>query len=260
MYSQQPNGRQHAHHFRYYIVLGTLIVGGIFLVLLFNERGLSLTSAIVGADGELTKDGRLNLFRGSGNSTGEKSVDVITAGSQVGDVATILTFNQVPVVEVVDAKIEGVSLLFGDFATGISINEDRLEMNNLKEVDLNIKDFQGKLYFEDGVISLAGVAKKIEVNGVSLASQKEMNIAFDGLQYQEMHLVNVGLFNLAFPRGNGLLSISDRLEYELVEDEVFIKQFSGNVDVPVREGSRIALDGFIKGLSVKGDIIIFEVQ
>lgn len=253
------HGHHSGHHLRYYIVLGTLIVGGIFLVMLYNESGLSLTSAIVGADSKIIEDGKLSFF-GDSNALVEEETDTILNSGPIGDVGAVLTFNQVPVVEIDDVKIEELSLLFGDFATGISINEDRLEMNNLKEVDLNIKGFEGKLYFEEGVISLAGIAKKIEVNGVSLASLKEMNIAFDGLQYQEMHLVNVGLRDVFFPKGVGFLEVSERLEYELIEDEVLIKQFEGNVDVLVNEGSKINLDGLIRDLSVKGDVISFDIQ
>lgn len=239
---------------KFYLFMATLVVVGLFVVLFWNNSGgKGLTNAIIGSNNADLSNATPD------DSIEEIADDRIAVGSNT--LALSLSFDKVPLVKK-DARIENIELHFNDFSTGISINNDRLELNNVgDEASLLIKDFNGKLILKGEQISLSGKAKRIEVNGIAFSSEGAIHISFSNLDYNSLAVTNMDFNDLKFETGNGNLRVGDKLQYLLEEEGVQLAYFKGSFSVgePVGNAtignSLVNAEGTIRGVSVTGGLL-----
>ena len=245
-------GHAKKNNLRFFIILGTLFIAGIFLLLLVNDQGFSLTSAIVGSpdeEGEVLYDRDPLMAINSINS----NVDVAK------EISLDLMFDGVPELKEEKTKVEQISVDFTNLETEISINGDQLQLQNIQNASLVISGFEGDMLVNGGIISLEGKAKKISINGISLSSLKELEISFTNLPYDSISLVEVNLNSIEFPRGSGSLKVGDRLDYPLKDDLITIGSFDGNVLLSKEEVEKVSFVGFSTGVVVQGQDFNFGI-
>ena len=248
-------GHAKKNNLRFFIILGTLFIAGIFLLLLVNDKGFSLTSAIVGSpdeEGEVLYDSDPLMAINYKNSI-HSNVDVAK------EISLDLMFDGVPELKEEKTKVEQISVDFTNLETEISINGDQLQLQNIQNASLVISGFEGDMLVNGGIISLEGKAKKISINGVSLSSLKELEISFTNLPYDRIFLVEVNLNSIEFPRGSGSLKVGDRLDYPLKDDLITIGSFDGNVLLSKEEVEKVSFVGFSTGVVVQGQDFNFGI-
>lgn len=252
----------HKSHLRFYIFMATLVLGGLFFLLYSNDSNTGFMSAIVGysanvtdqltqdAEQEVDIEGELNQLVSEG-----------TKDKVFRTVPISLSFSQVPTVEK-NATVDEVTLEFDDLSTTIMVNNDRLELNNLKEVSLSIHDFVGIVNLETSQLSLSGTAKKIEANGIAFSSDKELPISFQGLNYKHLQLLNIELKDLELPKGDGELKSGEKLTYKLENEELKMLYFKGAliVDKKYSNDSTLLMEGDVRGLYDNGEILTFVLH
>jgi len=184
------------HNLRFYIVLITLVIGGIFIFLLMNSDGdSSLSSAVVGTmenaglENEDTFDpeGFFSTSEEQKELMVDEEQDMFEEALDINQVEFTLNFNQIPIIEK-EARIEEMSLRFEDLTTNININNDKLELNNLKDVNLKIKGLVGEINLNEYGASVTGTARRIEVNDIALSSLGEIKLSFENLNYKYLEI------------------------------------------------------------------------
>ena len=142
------------------------------------------------------------------------------------------------------------------------VNGDKLELKNLQGVTLSIGDFSGMVNFGSSELSLSGSAKRIEVNGVAFSSEKELPIVFQGLNYKRLSLSDLELKDLNLDSGDGQLSVGDKLQYSLEDEEVKMLYFKGalSIDKTTSDSSQLFLKGDAKGLYAGGEYLSFTLR
>ena len=253
MHGQQQGGGSSHGHLRFYIIMTTVIVGVLLVLLLMNDSDdFSLTSAIVG----IGKENQTTELTESTAGESDDSPALSKRGNKEVDIQ--LSFDQIPSVHK-EAKVQEIELKFDDLSTKINVNDDKLELNNLQEVTLTIKEFNGELDLDDLGFSLDGSAKSIEVNGISLSAKGELKISFSKLDYDYVRLENVELQELELPTGDGQLTAAEKLTYTLEQDKVDIFYFNGRVIADRLTETRVNLEGVAKGITVSGALVNFDL-
>ncbi len=255
-HSQNP----HPQKTRFYLFMIVLVVAGLFFLLYLNDDGnvTSLSSAIIGyaPDNQSAADN-------SGSIISEKELqESITKdlGKSTKNVNIMLSFDGLPIFKN-EAKVGSIELRFDDPETSIEVNDDRLELNGIKEVNLVISGFSGELIFEKGYISLDGTAKKMEVNGISFSSDDDLSILFKKLNYNSLYVSDVELKGLEFERGSGSLEVNERLEYRLVNDWLSMYYFHGKMSIDKNSNATLLdMQGEALGLGVSGDLMSFSLK
>lgn len=259
-----PEAQPYKSHLRFYIFMVTLVVGGLFFLLFTNDDnapGNSLISAITGyASANTSKES----MEEAAENFDEEFNQLLGEGSKIKNYRSIpllLTFNRIPVVEK-EAKISAVELEFDDLSTTIMVNGDRLELNNLKEVELSIEDFAGLVNFGSSELSLSGTARRIEVNDIAFSSEKEVPIIFQGLNYERLHISDIELKDLELGEGDGKLTVGEKLSYVLDNEEVKMIYFNGalTIDKGARNATSLVMEGDVKGLYTDGQLLTFTLR
>lgn len=253
------NGTQPApdhHRARYYIVLTTLVIAGIFVLLLLNDKnGFNLTGSSIkvfenksGApvEGNLLLDERIDPL----------SKETALSSKEVG---VALTFNKIPVVRK-QARIKDLELRFDDLTTTINVNNDKLELSNLQQVALKIKDFDGKVDLNSLGFSLDGTAKRLELNGMALASQAKIKIAFNNLDYRYLQVDDIQLKDLELQSGDGTLQVAQKLTYVLEQEDVKFYYFDGKMVVDKENVTGVNLEGVARGVGISGALLNLNVK
>src|SRR3989344_5447207 len=219
----QNSPQPHRPHLRFYVFMVTLVVGGLFFLLYLNDGDGSDTSLI-------------SAITGYSSADTEENADTDPTGE-------------------LDQE-------FDDLSTTITVNGDQLELKNLKEVDLSIEDFAGKVILGSTEFSLAGTARRIEVNDIAFSSEKEVPILFQGLNYQHLHIADLELKDLELDRGNGELTVGEKLRYTLDDEELKILYFNGGltIDKEARNSTSLAMEGEVKGLYIGGELLTFTLR
>ncbi len=263
MYNQQGGGQHSQHNLRFYILLITLVVGGIFFLLFLNDSdGFSLTNAIVsvakndsGETAEVTAQDVPWVEE-------ERTIDEVFSSKiqkNANEVDLALSFDEIPSVKK-KVKVRGIELQFNDLATKILVNDDLLELNNLEEVDLKIEGFVGNLRFDRSSFSLDGTAKSIKVNDISLSSKGQIKIAFDHLDYDYLSLEDIELDQLELPIGSGQMTVGEKLTYTLEQDQVKMYYFNGKVVIDRNAVTLLTLEGIAKGISAGGALLNLNLR
>lgn len=250
---QLPNKH---HHTRFYLVMITLIIGGVFVLLFLNNdgNGFSLTNAIIRNTNNFTEDITAFNYDEIFNA---KSGDLrITSDPTLAksdkNIVFSLKFDKYPKIDQ-EVQIGNLELNFNDLVTQITINDNKLELNNLQDINLLMNNFNGKLSFEGHKLSLSGAAKRIEVNGVAFSSEEEIKISFTELGYKSFTLIKASINSLELDEGNGDLIVGNKLEYSLAGDAVKLLYFEGLLDMN-QESGFLTLDGSTRALGVSGDL------
>jgi len=250
-------------HTRNYIVIITLVIGAIFLFLFLNNnaKGVSLTSALVGGSdnsataGEEQKSN--SLF--SIGAKDEEVVEVQKVDKSKENIQLDFSFDQIPEISK-EAKLEEIQLTFDDLSTKINVNNDHLELNNLKSVNLIIEAFEGNIEFSNKGVSVDGTAKTIAINDIALISKGEIKISFENLDYGTLSVKDLELKQLDLPNGNGELKVGDRLQYSLSNEEMSLYKFIGELSL-VREGdTSLEMSGTASSLGITGDELTLNLD
>ena len=262
----QGNPQSNKPHLRFYIFMVTLVVSGLFFLLYLNDGdespGTSLISAITGySSGNTTEE---DTSKDSADEFEQEFNKLLNEGSRLKNYRSVpfkLSFNKVPEVQK-EAKVKKVELEFDDLTTTIMVNGDKLELKNLKEVELSIEDFAGLVNFGSSEFSLSGTAKRIEVNGIAFSSEKEVPIVFQGLNYKRLHISELELKDLELGKGDGELTEGEKLRYALEEEELKMLYFKGalTIDKEARNATALILEGEVKGLYTGGELLTFTLR
>lgn len=249
-------------HLRFYLVMITLVVGGILFLLFMNDsENFSLTSAIVGVAKNKTGGAELISEEDLFSSDVEAIDDVFSKKIQrnSNEVDLSLTFDEIPTVRT-NAKIKNIELHFTDSGAKIKVNNDRLELNNLNEVVLKIDGYNGEMELHKLGFSLSGTAKSIKINDISLSSKTQMKISFTDINYNYLSLEDVQLDEIDFPVGNGQLQVSEKLTYTLEQDTLKIYFFNGKMVVDRDAENLLNLEGVAKGVSAGGALLNLNLR
>lgn len=240
-------------HIRKYLLIITLIVGGFFLLLLMNNDhpGGGITSAVI----ENVKNSSLGNVISGKSKTVVVSDNVLPSSKSGHHVDFTLTSNTIPIIEK-EVTISQLSLHSTDVSPRIKVNGDNLELGNIKGINFNIADFNGRVSVDDVLFSLDGSAKRLEVNGIALASDKQISISFQELEYQQASFEEIALDVTQFVSGTGNLKVSDGLEYKLEEGQsITIYQYLGNININKGEDNNTIKGSLFEGSSDGVDII-----
>ncbi|MBU0469945.1 MAG: hypothetical protein KKA62_05150 [Nanoarchaeota archaeon] len=240
----------------------TLVVGGIFFLLFMNNDNESgLTSAIVGYSAP--KDTQLNSTEITSDFKEEDLKELVgnELGKSTKNADLSLTFDSLPTVKN-KAKIENLELKFDGPESLIKVNGNKLDLNNINDVGLNLINFDGEIDFENNYLSLDGKTELIEINGITFSSEEAIEISLNNLDYHYLSVSDIELKGLELKKGSGELEINGRLNYKLEEESLKMFYFRGRMDVDKGSSSvsQLSLDGEVLGLSVSGDLMNFNLR
>ncbi len=283
-----------SHRLRFFIVVATLLVGAVFTFLLVSGKGDSffnaaavtdLTDTVLGKDAEtIVKKGTsagpggvtpLNAKpegmvgpggMGSINNNGPNGVggtpDPYPASKYTAPVkneaVTSLTFDTVPLIKK-QVHLDEVTLVFEDLPQNLYVNDDRLQLGNIGEVTFIVQGFNGEMSLGDG-FSLNGKAKRIELNGISLSTEKDIKLTFNNINYQQLKFESVELKGITFPRGSGQLDVGGKLSYALSNEGLKIDVFRGSLTVDKGSDQIVRMEGITQGVSVSGESLGVDVR
>ena len=249
-----PAPSQH-NHTRFYIVLITLVVGGIFFLLVMNDsnKQFGLTGSTVG------------LFdAGNGSTTNEDDLFVEDTPETVHklrsrEVDISLQFDNTPLVNK-EATIEHLEARFKNPKTPIKINENFLELSDPETIDLVLEDFSGKLQFDGVDVALTGKAQKIKVNGITFSAKEKISLVLDDADYSYLAIDEVELVDLTIPEGSGHLNVADKLSYTLEQEGLNFYSFVGKIVIDEQAETLLNMEGVAKGLEVSGSLLNLDVR
>lgn len=249
-------------HMRFYLVMITLVVGGILFLLFMNDsENFSLTSAIVGVyknnSGEEELISEEDIFGTDVEALDELFRKKIERNANEVDLR--LAFDEIPTVKK-EAKIRNIELHFTNSGAKINVNNDRLELNNLEEVTLKIDAFNGEVDLQKLGFSLDGTAKSIKVNDISLSSKTQLRVSFTEVGYDYLSLEDIQLEEVDFSTGNGELKVSEKLTYTLEQDTLKIYFFNGKIVVDRDAENLLNLEGVAKGVSAGGALLNLNLR
>ncbi|MBS3116331.1 hypothetical protein J4421_01920 [Candidatus Woesearchaeota archaeon] len=289
----------HPHHsLRFYIIMSTIVIAGIFFLLVMNNKGdFSLTSAIVktiGQNNETAKsvsgeedlpgkdfadfpleENELTLReeeeRTSRNSNedssspqGSKSKTTRTKTLPRHEMDITLTSDQIPDFQE-EAHFSDLTLRFTDLITTIRINKDRLELNDQESTTktIHIKEGIGKINFDKEGIFLDLTVSRFELNDVAIAAKGEIKITFEGPQDYTHLLINNLKAESFDTMGSGELQVDQRLTYKLVDDLTTVDYFAGSVTID-RETDLLkpitTFQGRARGIGISGDLLDIDLR
>jgi len=248
-----PSPAHPHHHLRYYIILGTLIIGGISILLLINGDGDGITGSIAGLEGEISDT------LSDGSEEDELGLDSkrIKRLSNVIINEFSLSLDNIPNTQQKEINSKSIVVNFRDLNTRIKIDDDELSLKNLDLVKMTINDFEGDLSVEMLGFSLDGKSKEIMVNGVMLSTEKTMDISFDYLNYDTIKINEVSIEEILFVKGEGNLILQDKLNYQIEEEDLLVTGFDGSLSFSQEGGDETTtMSGNVESFSLDGSLAI----
>ena len=248
-----PAPSQH-NNTRFYIVLITLVVGGIFFLLVMNDsnKQFGLTGSTVGlfdsGNESVTED---DLFVEENPETVQK------LRSREVDIS--LQFDNTPLVNK-EATIEHLEAHVKNPKTPIKINENFLELSDPETINLVLEGFSGKLQFDGADVALTGKAQKIKVNGITFSAREKISLVLDDADYSYLAIDEVELVDLTIPEGSGLLNVADKLTYTLEQEGLNFYSFVGKIVIDEQAENLLDMEGVAKGLEVSGSLLNLDVR
>lgn len=243
-------------HTRFYIVLITLVIGGIFLVLVMNNDGgkFGLTGSSVGLFDSNSGDAV------SGNdifvdNADEKSLKDLKSR----EVNVLLSFSSIPKI-LTETKIPEVTITFKNPGIPIPINNDYLELGAIEEVTLKVTEFSGEFGFNNADFSLRGKAKRIEVNGIGFSSKTILNINLDKIIYHSLAVSEIELEDVSIPEGSGSLAVANKLSYVLGDEGLNFYSFNGKIAINKAAANILEMEGIVQGMDVSGAVLNLDVR
>jgi len=269
---------QKKNHLRFYIIGITILIAAIFIFFFINQEDFSGATVVDFAKdtffdsddsntdagsadkGNSNEDDNTNDNNNNNGNSNNNNNDNPSAGffSEDSEKVLSLTFDQIPSINT-ETEVEKLKISFSNPSIVIKINNDRLELGNLNEVELIIESFSGDLALDEDSLSLDGTAKLVEVNNVVLSSKDELEISFQDLDYNLLNIENVELPALKLAVGEGELHLADKLSYVLREEEVELDSFQGSLFLGKEAGTALRLEGIIEGLSISGEVFDLDL-
>jgi len=261
------SGQGSHNHTRFYIVLITLVIGGIFLVLVMNNTSseFNLTGSSVGLfDSDNLSDGLFEEVSGKVviddeailvNENDPEKIKKLRSR----EVNVLLSFDRIPTV-LDEAKIQDFNVVFKNPGTPIQINDNYLELGLVEEVVMEVTGFNGKLGFNQEEFSLQGKAKRIEVNGMTFSSKTEIGINLDDASYSYLAVDEIELQDLNIPEGSGKLAVADKLNYLLEEEGLNFYSFVGKLVIDKGAENALEMEGVARGMDVSGALLNLDVR
>ena len=251
MQNQPPT---HHQHIRFYIVMVTLVLAGIFVVLMLNEKqGYSVIGSSLGlfetADTAEAQERQMAVPE-------EEAEAETLLGKEVN---VVVSFDQVPQVTK-ETKIKTVEVHFTNNNAKIQVNDDQLELHNIQDVVLRVTDYDGEVQFDGEGLSLTGAAKKLEVNGLTLAAKTDLALSFTHLPFTYLSVDEIELENVILPAGNGQMAVADKLTYTLEHEELGLFQYTGKIVIDSAAEALASLEGVARGVKVSGALLNLDVH
>jgi hypothetical protein len=253
---------------RYYIIMTVVVIAGLFVLLLFNNSsdGFGFTSAVI-------ENVRNNSIINSISDNKNPSINLEDSWQQEKtlvnpkDINFKLSSSKIPQINK-EVKLEKLELVFNDLTTSIKVNEDKLELSALPEVIMEVEGFKGIMSFDEDQFSLDGVAKRLEINDISLSTNREIKISFSNLQYQLAKTIGIEFKSLDFVSGEGNLKVRENLNYDLEDGQVITAyNFIGDLDITKdsqsdnsTQDASILLEGYAKGLDIVGGALNLNLR
>jgi hypothetical protein len=278
-----------SHRLRFFIVVVTLLVGAVFTFLLMGGKGDSFfnTAAVTDLTEKATEDNSDVTVKKVVSDSEEDVTPLDEVPSNEGVVAksksskgvsgipdaypaskynvpvkneaeTSLSFDTIPLIKK-QVRLDEVELVFQDLPQNLYVNDDRLQLGNIGEVTFIVQGFNGEMSLGDG-FSLNGRAKRIELNGISLSTDKDIKLSFSNINYQQLKFESVELKGVAFPRGSGQLNVGGKLSYALSNEGLKIDSFRGSLNVDKGSDQVVRMEGITQGLSVSGESLGVDVR
>jgi hypothetical protein len=242
----------HGHKLRFYIIMVTLVVGGIFLLLAINDdgKGIDLSSAMISVQ-QLGNNSETEEVVLEETIFEERVLEEQRTETTNREVNFQLSFNQIPDIE---KTIDATSIkVITDSNAQVEVNGDALELNNQDEVELTIYNVKSAvLSLDRKSISLEGKVRKIEVNGISLSSKTDLDIKFKNLVYQNLNFEDIKLNYFHLSSGDGKLNVEERLLYTIKDENLRFSYFQGNMEINNENSQSIDLKGIAKGVESSG--------
>ena len=243
---------QGKHNLRFYLLLLILVIGGIFIFFMLNDgkNEPTITNAVVT---DLETDLDEDIFNSE-----IKTKRIVS--QEKNEIVFQLAVDTVPT-STKEAKAKQIELGFSDTTARIKINNDKLELNDLSEVRLQVDGFVGEIVFNDGHLSFDGTAKRINVNGVAFSSsQKDLKLSFTNLEYQSLVLRELELAEVEFSKGSGTFNVGEKLQYVIDDEEIQLAAFAGDLKIDRVNMTSVSLEGITEGISISGNTLGLSLQ
>lgn len=152
-------------------------------------------------------------------------------------------------------RIEDLEIRFSNLNTNIKVNKEQLELTALDKVVIKLHGFAGNINLNERTLSLDGRITKIDVNGVVLSSE-ELEITFDGLDYDYVSTQGMELAGIDLSNGEGKLDLEQGKVIYTVEnkDRISLSSFFGDVTVDESIASPLLIEGTAKGVTTVGAV------
>ncbi len=215
------------------IAVVVLILGGLFFWFMGRDTWISGAS-VYDSEDTLSASGVLPVSNTESSAVATSGSSSSSSASQeistmIPGILTGINTDMVPVIKR-DIQAEDMEIRFSNLNTNIKVNKESLQLDALKEVKLKIHSFVGNMVLNERTVSLAGKVSRLEVNGVVLSSE-EMQITFDGLDYEYFAATGINIEQVNLANTNGKLDLSSgKIIYDLEnKDKVTLNQVSGNL-------------------------------
>ena len=254
--SDQP---QSGHHLRFYIVMATLVIGGIFFFLLMNNNGEGSFTSTVGkaidsapllGDSADSSDVSAVVSESGSKSSSSKNAHLVSVKM---DVDKVPSFKK-------KISAADITIKFKDVDSQVSVNNDRLELHNLDSVEMKVSGFEGDAGLDALGLALDGTARRIEVNGVVLASAKDIKVSFGKITYDYADFDQLVISDLAVPASSGDITVSDRLSYKLAGESVALNSVQGRLTFDNSGASVTTFEGTARGIDFAGEALTLQVR
>lgn len=230
----------HSHR-RAYLFLITAVVGALLVLMIIKDDGSinPLTGSSIGIGSEVDP-----LNSGLGNSAAKNRGDKTDFS---------VSFDRAPHLKE-ETQFSELSFTFKDPSAKIKVNSEELELKNINEIRMMVSNFEGKVDFNEAILSLQGKAESITINGMEISTKGKMDLSFTGLVYEQLSIFDVSVSSLDFGEGSGSFYAGEKMTYSLEHDQLKITGFIGDITIGISNQSLVTVDGQITGLVVKGAV------
>lgn len=225
---------------------------GIIVILILMVIGLG-TLMFLDFNGENGITGWITAIGGGDNAGTETIAGEETADGFQLDPEFSLTLNQVPSIGEEKINADLLKLNFQNSGTTINLNEEELSLSDMSDVVLQIKDFEGTLKLnDDGLLTLDGEGKELVANGVTLSTQRTLDVSFQGLDYDTLVLDNAEISDLYFNDATGQVALNGKLAYQLETEDLSVTGFEGDISVSRGANKEVNMLGQVSKFQLTG--------
>jgi hypothetical protein len=242
-------------------VVAILVVAGAIFWLagpkIFGEG--SVTGAVV-ASGVEPEDNSLVVSSSRGNNeefnigatASTNGVENDVTALNTNGIYTELSLNNIPTIKK-EVTVNYLDLKFTDLSTQIKVNTEYLELNYLKNVDLKVSNFVGKIAVDGNTVSLDGTASKIKVNDITVSNN--LKLTFSNLNYDSLVAEGIAVEGVSSARGSGSLDVKNgKLKLAINNDPLVLGSLTGNIALDKASSVPVSVKGYVQEVSVGGEL------